>query len=96
MSNHGSFDYDPKTGKLTEHLREHAFRVAGAGPSEEGGRYDPETFGLEVDAADEIERLRAELKKLRELSREVVTATWTVRDQALAAKVIRLREVLGD
>jgi hypothetical protein len=55
---HGSFDYST-TEELIEHLREHACRVAGDGPS--GPNYDPETLCLELDAAKEIKRLQKEI-----------------------------------
>jgi FtsZ-binding cell division protein ZapB len=49
---------------LVEHLREHADRMAGDGPS--GSAYDPETLALEHDAADRIEALEAEVERLAE------------------------------
>ena len=50
-------------GDLATRLREHADRVAGGGPSD--ANYDPETLEIEHDAADEIERIRADHSQAR-------------------------------
>ncbi len=52
---------------IVERLREHADRIAGGGPSD--STYDPETLDVEHEAADEIERLRAELAKAQDPTR---------------------------
>ena len=57
---------------LVQRLREHADRVAGGGPGD--ATYDPETLALEHEAADEIERLRAEVAELVQVLSETATA----------------------
>lgn len=55
--------------KLSEHLRSHAYRIAGGGPGD--ASYDPETLDVECQAADRIEKLEAEVEELRSVIREV-------------------------